>query len=193
MKIKTAIEDEQVSRLTGHEARVTQISFSPDASHVVTIADDDTVRLWEVATGDQLRLESAPDAALVACSSIDQLMAVIDHRGTIRVWEYGRAEAFRVYTNLRPAQDIVFSPTRREFVVTDIEGWVTFFQADNGNRMWLYRHNDSRPSRSLEFSPDGHHLADVRHNTHHVRLSTLKRDEYELKLRYQVNTSRRTR
>ncbi len=37
--------------LTGHEAPVRGVAFSPDGSRVVSIAQDHTMRLWETATG----------------------------------------------------------------------------------------------------------------------------------------------
>ncbi|MEZ6072642.1 MAG: protein kinase [Pirellulales bacterium] len=167
VEITTASDAVPVCRLVGHEGRVTQIVFSPDASLVVTVAEDDTVRLWDVATGAELRRIDAPDVALAACSSVDQLLALADHSGTIRLWDE-RPEAFRVFAESCPAQQLTFSPTRRELAVANTDGQIIFFHADNGGRMWDHEQIYHDPRMSVVFSPDGDLLLDVRHGNHNV-------------------------
>ncbi|MEZ6072230.1 MAG: hypothetical protein R3C10_18725 [Pirellulales bacterium] len=167
VEIKTAVDDQPVSRFTGHGGRVTQVSFSPDATLAVTIADDDTVRLWDVESGRQLRVISMGNVAMAACSSIDGLLAVVDHAGTIRLWDE-RPEAFRVFSDQRPAQSIAFSPTRRELAIADVDGWMKLFHADNGNRMWQHEQPNHDRRMSVVFSPDGNYLLEVRHGNHNV-------------------------
>lgn len=40
--------------LTGHTNRVWHLAYSPDGSHLATIGDDGTVRVWETASGRQV-------------------------------------------------------------------------------------------------------------------------------------------
>ncbi|MDW8122985.1 MAG: hypothetical protein RMK62_11815, partial [Armatimonadota bacterium] len=67
---------------------VNSVSFSPDGTRIASGSDDNTVRLWEVATGRQVkRMEGhtdwvrsvsfSPDGTLIASGSLD---------GTIRIW-----------------------------------------------------------------------------------------------------------
>ena len=42
------------SPLTGHTDPVDSVAFSPDGKTLASGSDDDTVRLWDVATGQQI-------------------------------------------------------------------------------------------------------------------------------------------
>ncbi len=45
----------EIRRFVGHGGSVTSVAFSPDGRSVLTGSDDKTARLWETATGRQIR------------------------------------------------------------------------------------------------------------------------------------------
>ena len=45
---------QEVTLLTGHTGRVYSVVFSPDGTTLASGSGDDTLRLWDVATGDML-------------------------------------------------------------------------------------------------------------------------------------------
>ena len=47
-------------RLAGHRARVTAVCFSPDGRLIVSSSLDETIRLWQVATGECLQIWTIP-------------------------------------------------------------------------------------------------------------------------------------
>ena len=49
-----------IRTLTGHRARVTDVCFTPDDSRIVSSSLDETMRLWNVDTGECLKEWSIP-------------------------------------------------------------------------------------------------------------------------------------
>lgn len=50
----------EVARLVGHMAPIRGFAFSPDSTQAATIADDGTLRLWDVLTGEELQQTRFP-------------------------------------------------------------------------------------------------------------------------------------
>ncbi len=73
---------ESPTTLTGHKPYVRSVSFSPDGTLLASGSDDDTIRLWDVATGEEIRtltghtsvvtsVSFSPDGTLLASGSRD--------------------------------------------------------------------------------------------------------------------------
>ena len=46
--------DEQECTLTGHSHYVTSVAYSPDGKHIVSWSYDQTVKVWDAATGEEV-------------------------------------------------------------------------------------------------------------------------------------------
>jgi len=81
----------ELRRLQGHEGLLDAAAFSPDGTRVATGATDETVRLWDAATGDQLAVLGklttgagpvafAPGGQRIVTASDDNTAHVFDTR-----------------------------------------------------------------------------------------------------------------
>ena len=78
-----------VRQFDGHRQRAHAVAFSPDGKRFASVAWDGTLRLWNIATGEQLEIlterggqfrdvKFAPDGLTIVTSSND---------GTVRLWD----------------------------------------------------------------------------------------------------------
>src|SRR5262249_5912677 len=51
--------DQPIRTFTGHSGIVRSVAFSPDGRTALSASDDRTLKLWEVATGEELRTFTA--------------------------------------------------------------------------------------------------------------------------------------
>ena len=74
--------------LGGFSDRVSSVTFSPDGRTVAAGAHDGAVKLWEVATGNEIRtLEGHADlVASVAFSPDGQRLVTASWSSTVRIW-----------------------------------------------------------------------------------------------------------
>ncbi len=81
--------DTNFQGLEGHTSNVSSVSFSPDGTLIASGSSDDTIRLWDASTGEELHslkghtlgvnsVSFSPDGTRIASGSSDD---------TIRLWD----------------------------------------------------------------------------------------------------------
>jgi hypothetical protein len=155
--------------LKGHPDRIAALSFSPDGQRFVSVGTEGSLKVWDVATGQELSsAKLAKDKFGGAAFSPDgQLLAYGGEDGTVRVWSLSSGQEVRVLTvddrqrrgrNMLTINAITFSPDGRRLAAAGmglIRLWDTLtFQE-------VYTISPAGAGGNLAFSPDSGFLIGV--------------------------------
>ncbi|MFF1341500.1 trypsin-like peptidase domain-containing protein [Streptomyces sp. NPDC058290] len=148
-------------RLPGHTAPVLSVTFSPDGRFLATGSSDNTVRLWDVATGTtrtKLAGHTAPVLS-VAFSPDGRTLATGSSDNTVRLWDAATGTTRATLAgHTVPVLSVAFSPDARTVATGSGDNTVRLWDAATGKLYaTLAGHTDE--VLSVAFSPDGRTLA----------------------------------
>jgi WD40 repeat protein len=142
--------------LEGHSAQVRSVAFSPDGKLVVSVSGDETVRLWDTATGAALQtLEGhsdlvnsvafSPDGKLVVSGSGDE---------TVRLWDTATGAALQTLEgHSAQVRSVAFSPDGKLVVFGSDDKTVRLWDTATGAALQTLE-GHSNGVKSVAFSPD---------------------------------------
>jgi WD40 repeat protein/serine/threonine protein kinase len=150
--------------LKGHEGYVWGLAYTPDGSHMATAGFDGTVRIWDIATGDPVRIlrparssftsvAFSPDGTCLAAAQGGGQFAAQDS-GVVILWEWRTdRELRRLERQTGGVHSIAFSHDGRRLATAAYNGTARIWDVATGEA----RHIFSRRAGEMlgvAFSPD---------------------------------------
>jgi WD40 repeat protein len=127
-------------RLAGHTGGAFGVAFMPDRRHLASAGADGTVRVWEVATGREVRTLKQPGAEFrsVAVHPAGAYVAAATVRGAVVVWDATSDQpVLTLSTSGGAGQRLAFSPDGRSLAASDPDG-VRAWSVPDGRVLFNY-------------------------------------------------------
>ncbi|PSN58949.1 hypothetical protein BS50DRAFT_682534 [Corynespora cassiicola Philippines] len=147
--------------LEGHEDSVNSVAFSPDSQRLASASRDNTVKIWDPASGECLKtLESHEDwVNSVAFSPDSQRLASASRDNTVKIWDPASGKCLETLEGHEGGvNSVAFSPDSQRLASTSRDNTVKIWDPASGKCLkTLEGHEDW--VNSVAFSPDSQRLA----------------------------------
>jgi len=150
----------EVITLTGHVGKATAIAYSPDGARLVTGGEDQSVRIWDAATGAELRrMQGSPSPSRVVFSPDGLRVAAVGADGTLTVWDAASGQRlFNVAGQAIGFRDVAYTPDGKQWITAGSDGTARTWDATSGLQVRVWTGHKSEV-RAVAISPDGRLLA----------------------------------
>ncbi|MHC4439237.1 MAG: protein kinase domain-containing protein, partial [Planctomycetota bacterium] len=155
------ITDQSRMTLRGHGVWVASIAISPDGNRIISGSGDDTIKVWDAATGDEVMtlrghkygvnsVAFSPDGKRIVSGSDDK---------TIKIWDAATGTELRtLHGHGRRINVVAFSPGGKRIFSGSADNTIKVWDAATGAELMTLRGHKLRVS-SVVFSPDGKRIA----------------------------------
>ena len=151
----------------GHTDAVQSVFLSQDSRLALSGSNDNTLKLWDIATGECLRtFEGHTDSVSSVCLSADNRFAFsgsFDWKNNLKLWDVATGKCLRTFEGDRAAvKSVAFSPDGC-FAVSAGEYKLRLWNMSTGECQHIFEgHKDSVVSAAL--SPDGNYALTGSHD-----------------------------
>jgi serine/threonine protein kinase len=147
--------------LTGHSDSVLSVAYSSDSRYLASGSGDNTIKIWEVAKGKELRTLTGHSSGVysVVYSPDGRYLASGSGDNTIKIWEVATGKELRTLTGHSDSVwSVAYSPDGRYLASGNYDNTIKIWEVATGKELrTLTGHSNSVPS--VAYSPDGRYLA----------------------------------
>jgi WD40 repeat protein/serine/threonine protein kinase len=176
-RARTALSDDNRGSaciLEGHTRGVQSVAFSPDARLAVSSSEDNSIRLWELSTGQSiLPIASQEDIDAIALHPSELRAIVASKDGTLSLWDFSDAKCLRTLDGKRAPVGrfgkggLAFNG--RQVLSWNSEQRLVLWDSESGRCVRQFAEGGGE-LKCVALSPDGHLALSGGGMGHHVRL-----------------------
>ncbi|MCA2555076.1 MAG: serine/threonine protein kinase, partial [Microcystis sp. M04BS1] len=124
--------------LTGHSDSVLSVAYSPDGRYLASGSGDNTIKIWEVATGKELHTLAGHSSGVysVVYSPDGRYLASGGGDNTIKIWEVATGKALRTLTgHSSRSLSVAYSPDSRYLASASIDNTIKIWEVATGKEL----------------------------------------------------------
>ncbi len=160
--------------LRGHSSAIRSVSFSVDGQALASASSDETVRIWNISTGECLRILQHTDRVrTVVFSPNNKIIASGSFDHIVRIWDILTGECFKIFTgHNRPVTSLSFSPNGQIIASGSYDKNIILWNINTEKGSKIFE-GQGKGIHSIAFSQDGRTLAADTYDNQVVILDTL--------------------
>ena len=151
------VSDQSIMTLLGHESWIYSLAFSPDGTRIVSGSTDNTIKIWDAESGNELRTLKGHEGwvGAVAFSPDGKRIVSGSQDNTIKIWDANNGkELMTLHGHNNGVWAVEYSPDGSRIVSSSLDNTIKLWDAESGNELRTFKGHESWVG-SAGFSPDG--------------------------------------
>ncbi|TGO17002.1 hypothetical protein BPAE_0455g00010 [Botrytis paeoniae] len=149
----------QIPTLNGHTSSINSIAFSPDGKQVISGSNNNTIRLWDTVTGQQIQPAfngHTSSVNSVAFSPDGKQVISESYNNTVQLWDTttGLQIQLTLNDNISPVSSIAFSPDDKQIVSGSRDKTIRLWDIVTGLQIQPALNDHINWINSVAFSPN---------------------------------------
>jgi WD40 repeat protein len=152
-----------VQTFKGHKDAVFTLAFTPDGKYVLTGSFDHTLKMWDAASGQEVRTFGGPTGhtKMVVCAAVSkdgQYLASGSTDNTLKVWDVPSSSPLREFAAKEAVNAVALSADGKKLATGLKDGLVKIWNAEDGKELLTLK-GHAGAVKSVAFSANGLTLA----------------------------------